>query len=108
MAIINGTRVFEGQTYRGLLVKSVARDSVTLVNDEGKIIGLSLDIAEAPPLPSLAKAVPGAAGTKDTGATETRSSPARERETKPESRTPSRTEKPTLARPGQAQQGSTR
>ena len=110
MAIIDGTRVFEGQTFRGFQVKTVARDSVTLVNAEGQPTVLSLDIAEPPALAALAKAKPGEPGKPGaTEAVEKPAPPAREHETKPAARASLQgAEKPTIVQPAQAKQGNAR
>jgi hypothetical protein len=55
MAIINGERVFEGQSYRGRLrLEKVTTDSVTLVPAAGQPIQLRLDITRPQP-PAAAK-----------------------------------------------------
>lgn len=64
MAIINGSRVFEGQTFRGMQLTQVASDGVTLRMATGADMRLALEIAPAAP---LAKA-PGAAGLPPPGA----------------------------------------
>jgi len=48
MAIINGERVYEGQTYRRLLLEKVTTDGVTMKTPAGETLQLSLDIAPAP------------------------------------------------------------
>jgi len=108
MAIIDGTRVFEGQTYRGLLVKTVARDSVTLVNGEGKIIRLSLDIAEPPPLATLANVTPAAASKQRADEPGKGRSPARDHKAESGANDWSRTQKPAVAGSVQAKQGGLR
>jgi len=56
MAIINGERVFEGQTYRGRLrLQKVTTNSVTLVSATGEAVQLQLDIAPPQALPASDK-----------------------------------------------------
>lgn len=62
MAIIDGSRVFEGQRFRGFEVRSITRDGVTLVGPDAQVVRLSLDIAQPPPLAALAKTAPADAG----------------------------------------------
>jgi hypothetical protein len=75
MAIINGTRVFEGQTFRGMQLTKVASDAVTLRGATGEDVRLALEIAPAAPLakapgaaagPGAARTAPGAAGQQAT------------------------------------------
>jgi hypothetical protein len=49
MAIINGQRVFEGQTVGMMRVQSVSTDGVTLLDPGGRTVRLTLDIAPASP-----------------------------------------------------------
>lgn len=52
MAIINGERVFEGQSYHGRRLENVTGDSVTLVPAAGEPLRLQLDVARPQPAPA--------------------------------------------------------
>ena len=56
MAIINGHRVFEGQTVGPFHVQAVETDAVQLLGPAGNVVELTLDIAPAPPATSGAQA----------------------------------------------------
>ena len=70
MAIINGQRVFEGQTVGMMRVQTVSTDGVTLLGPGGETVALTLDIAPAPPLAKGGAAPPGAPAAAVAGAPE--------------------------------------